>query len=150
MAELIKPCPFCGSEAKLVETSRRITKEYLIRCTNIDCTLRPKTPSFVDKDEAICRWNNRPNEFNVQKYEKLIKEDMAKVHIENQQLIAELRRTYSDVTEEEIREKAIDEFAEKLKLEFENSVGVPRLAAIYATNVINRVVEKLTEGNGYE
>jgi len=48
-------------------------------------------------------------------------------------------------TESEIRAKAIDEFAEKLKWEFKNSLGISKRVADFTTAVINMVAEQLKE-----
>lgn len=48
-------------------------------------------------------------------------------------------------TEAEIRAKAIDEFAEKLKWEFENSIGVSKRAVYFANAVIDIVAKELKE-----
>ena len=57
--ENIKPCPFCGSDAKYYEISREYTKSdnrYFISCTNNECG------AIIDMDsksEVISAWNKR-------------------------------------------------------------------------------------------
>ena len=51
---LIKPCPFCGSEAEPV----RYDGEKKIMCTNDKC-LCSRLNWFVDVREAIKDWNER-------------------------------------------------------------------------------------------
>ena len=49
------------------------------------------------------------------------------------------------VTEADIRAKAIEKFAEKLKWEFENSLGFSKRALYFANAVIDIVVKELKE-----
>ena len=56
----LKPCPFCGGEAKLQDTTYgNNISAYVVRCKNIDCDIRPATSYFRLKKEAIERWNRR-------------------------------------------------------------------------------------------
>jgi Lar family restriction alleviation protein len=48
-------------------------------------------------------------------------------------------------TESEIRAKAIDEFAEKLKWEYENSIGISQREIDFANAVTDQVAEQLKE-----
>lgn len=57
MSEL-KPCPFCGGEAKLRETSRDI---FRIECINPFCIAFDLHP-FTSKESAIKAWNTRAYE----------------------------------------------------------------------------------------
>ena len=62
----LKPCPFCGREAKIVDdTTIMYIPQYQIRCKNISCTIRPKTNWCVDKSEAIRHWNTRKPMDNI-------------------------------------------------------------------------------------
>jgi len=57
----LKPCPFCGGEADIVEMKGIINSYYirwLIYCDN-GCV---DMPPAEDKDEAIKNWNTRTKE----------------------------------------------------------------------------------------
>jgi Lar family restriction alleviation protein len=57
MPEQIKPCPFCGSEAK-IQDAFYDCMHYWVQCTNDDC----KAQSWSQEDSpdgAIERWNRR-------------------------------------------------------------------------------------------
>lgn len=49
----LKPCPFCGGEAKLMGLER--FKEYRVYCH--DCGVR--TDDFYPKHRAVEAWNRR-------------------------------------------------------------------------------------------
>lgn len=49
-----KPCPFCGGEAELRDTS---FGEYYVKCRK--CGIN--TPAFTRPDTVIKRWNRRVN-----------------------------------------------------------------------------------------
>ena len=54
--EELKPCPFCGGEAKLHEQKHReYASTYYVECKNCEC----KTIEFLNKDDACERWNTR-------------------------------------------------------------------------------------------
>lgn len=61
----LKPCPFCGSEAKLWEYPQALhthinpkkTTYYKAKCMNPDCNVWH--PSWDDQQVAIDRWNTR-------------------------------------------------------------------------------------------
>lgn len=61
----LKPCPFCGSEARLkIEVSCVDTFRYEVVCDDIFCPCYGKedddNPSgYVEKEEAIQAWNTR-------------------------------------------------------------------------------------------
>ena len=123
MAEL-KKCPFCGGEAVQTFNTRF---GYQIFCENTHCFMNEIVTQNMGKSEeaVIEAWNNRVNEFDAEKYEKLILADMERKHTEHEQLLSELKAVLSTTTEAEIRAKAIDEFAEKLLEEVEaNPVDV--------------------------
>ena len=57
MSEEIKPCPFCGSEPRIIhDILGHPWAQYRAVCTSKAC----RAP-FDDKDEAIEAWNKRPN-----------------------------------------------------------------------------------------
>ena len=59
MAEL-KPCPFCGGEAKLRETTYgNNIGAYFVYCANRDCEVSPSTGYRRFRKEAIEAWNRR-------------------------------------------------------------------------------------------
>jgi hypothetical protein len=63
----IKPCPFCGSKAKLVqheeEYCRHVELRYDVSCTNKNCYLYGGAEwYFYTPEEAINKWNERKNE----------------------------------------------------------------------------------------
>lgn len=65
MSEL-KCCPFCGGEAKICNGSNDIIgKQFLIRCKEITCTIRPKTDWHTSLEEAIKHWNTRTPMANI-------------------------------------------------------------------------------------
>lgn len=59
MSKYLKPCPFCGSEARLMQWgSSNII--YIIRCSNPDCPVPiVRNPAGSDLDEVINEWNRR-------------------------------------------------------------------------------------------
>lgn len=55
---LIKPCPFCGSEAKIVKIGHREYRPgFIIKCTAMTC--RTQTAEMQSVAEALIRWNRR-------------------------------------------------------------------------------------------
>ncbi len=61
MTEKLKPCPFCGGEAKLQELKMLDgTIIYYIICRNNSCKVQPMTHEMNTDYEAINAWNNRP------------------------------------------------------------------------------------------
>lgn len=55
---LIKPCPFCGSEAKIVKIGHREYRPgFIIKCTAMTC--RTQTVEMQSVVEALIRWNRR-------------------------------------------------------------------------------------------
>jgi Lar family restriction alleviation protein len=61
----LKPCPFCGGAAHVVDVGFLNIDSYEVRCKynvhkNTGCSGRgPHKPKIVD---AIAAWNRRPNE----------------------------------------------------------------------------------------
>lgn len=58
MVEHLKPCPFCGSEAKLYGTE---TSGYL-HCSNDDCPVQPSiyAKRIGYRGSIVDAWNARP------------------------------------------------------------------------------------------
>ena len=52
MSEKLKPCPFCGSEAKLFE----VCGLYIVKCKNPRCGIKHEA---FRKGEVISMWNTR-------------------------------------------------------------------------------------------
>ena len=55
MTTELKPCPFCGGEAK-----HRATDGYhYVICSNGDCKVMPATARYDSAEEADFAWNER-------------------------------------------------------------------------------------------
>lgn len=57
---LIKPCPFCGSEAN----SYRYGERAVVHCSNEKCTVHPEI-HCIGEDVAINEWNTRKGDTNA-------------------------------------------------------------------------------------
>lgn len=77
MSEL-KPCPFCGSEAKLYSVGLTKKKLYAIVCTK--CKVQYPF-IFADEDMAIETWNKRAEEIGVPIYDKETRHENCTVQI---------------------------------------------------------------------
>ena len=55
----LKPCPFCGGEAVLIEDKDTQGTLYQIRCNNPDCWIGAYTSFYSDKSTTITAWNTR-------------------------------------------------------------------------------------------
>lgn len=55
MSEMLKPCPFCGSEAKL----NKGKTVFWCSCENAACAC--EIGAYLKKEEAIKAWNRRVN-----------------------------------------------------------------------------------------
>ena len=53
----LKPCPFCGGEACVVESVN--TQLFRVECTNSGCYCYNTVFLFSDKKRAIEAWNRR-------------------------------------------------------------------------------------------
>ena len=53
---MLKPCPFCGCEAVLVN---EFFDDYLVMCSNSGCAV--EGPLKATSDEAETAWNARPD-----------------------------------------------------------------------------------------
>ena len=54
MTEL-KPCPFCGSEPRIIED----LSIYWVRCDSLTCGVNAKTIPYNTRENAIKAWNTR-------------------------------------------------------------------------------------------
>ena len=57
----LKPCPFCGSKAKLTHF-KWTDVIYSVKCTNCEIELES-----LDEAELIKRWNTRHDEMTIKK-----------------------------------------------------------------------------------
>lgn len=53
---VLRSCPFCGSEARLISNSK---KDHYAICRNNDCAAAIVARSFSSAKEAITAWNRR-------------------------------------------------------------------------------------------
>ena len=60
MMEKLKPCPFCGVDAKLFDTESIYGNYFWVECCGLDCPI-PEivTEDYETKQEAIRVWNTR-------------------------------------------------------------------------------------------
>lgn len=54
----LKPCPFCGSEAEIIDYKDEYL-EQIVTCRNSFCKVNPNTHFFETREEAIEAWNRR-------------------------------------------------------------------------------------------
>jgi hypothetical protein len=55
----LKPCPFCGSDAEIMESGSR-TNNFAVRCPAFDvCEISPSTDWWLERGDAIDAWNKR-------------------------------------------------------------------------------------------
>lgn len=68
MSEELKPCPFCGGEAKLLKDELGNTADmygaewWYVACSNLDCGIYAKTADRPTPQEAAKLWNRRAGE----------------------------------------------------------------------------------------
>lgn len=56
MSEELKPCPFCGGKAKLIEEKHReYPSTYIVACKGMCIRQYP----YKDKNRALEAWNRR-------------------------------------------------------------------------------------------
>lgn len=55
---ILKPCPFCGGEASVVNVSYKY-EQWFVTCDNDYCTAKPFTTEFDTPQKAIDAWNMR-------------------------------------------------------------------------------------------
>lgn len=62
MSDELKPCPFCGGEAKIESTSDQmghlVLTGYIVRCSQCWCAPKPNNYDG-NRQNAIDRWNAR-------------------------------------------------------------------------------------------
>jgi Lar family restriction alleviation protein len=66
MSVELKPCPFCGGEAEMVDARKLLVVSkysyiipYSVRCSNRKCGVKPYTEYSGTEQEAIDAWNRR-------------------------------------------------------------------------------------------
>lgn len=60
----LKPCPFCGAEAEIVDrenTNPQGGRQFTARCTNPKCICKPTTWR-VSLYDVVSLWNHRATE----------------------------------------------------------------------------------------
>jgi len=63
MVSELKPCPFCGSDARMWPSHTKADKNgsyEIVGCSNVDCFIEPTTDEYLPYEEAVQRWNTRP------------------------------------------------------------------------------------------
>lgn len=67
-SDILKPCPFCGSEAVYFEdvryrdTPSELWMVYGVKCSNRDCIMDQEQKFYRNQFEAKRAWNKRMNE----------------------------------------------------------------------------------------
>lgn len=60
MPNKLKPCPFCGGKARIVDfMNYDYEKRFEVCCSNMDCFILPHTRESATKQKAIEAWNRR-------------------------------------------------------------------------------------------
>jgi hypothetical protein len=80
MSKELKECPFCGSEAKLVQEptlgSDSMTEYYRVGCTNNDCEMGNPDALYdvgeLNKEAIINDWNTRAESETEQKLKEAV------------------------------------------------------------------------------
>lgn len=69
----LKPCPFCGGEAKLHQTTYgNNIAAYVVWCGNRNCDVSPTTRYRRFRKEAIEAWNRRAEDEELEFTRKFI------------------------------------------------------------------------------
>ena len=56
----LKPCPFCGGEAKVLYVSHMGRSEWRVYCYDtVGCVFNPRTPWYRSRYYAVRKWNRR-------------------------------------------------------------------------------------------
>ena len=59
----LKPCPFCGREAKIEYDRDERTTYFWVTCNNRHCPVRPYSEgNFNSAEDAIEAWNTRADD----------------------------------------------------------------------------------------
>ena len=61
MSDKLKPCPFCGGEAELVEHNEGLVF-YFVRCKNENCFAGAADVRHFSKETLVEAWNRRAND----------------------------------------------------------------------------------------
>lgn len=125
MSEIkLKPCPFCGSDRNYTLERNHFGEKFVsISCT--ECHISQTGSEFKTKEEAIQHWNTRKPMDKVIPIAtiNISKEDMQEIIDEKMKEI----ELGIELDIQEIRNKAIDEFVEKIIYICENNaIGYDR------------------------
>ena len=57
----LKPCPFCGGKAEILEIGRTDREKQVVKvyCTNAACICSQRNIGFLGQEEAVKAWNTR-------------------------------------------------------------------------------------------
>ena len=58
----LKPCPFCGAEAKISKEKQYRANPYYVICINTECDCYAMTQRFATPYLAMKAWNRRAND----------------------------------------------------------------------------------------
>lgn len=58
-AEGLKPCPFCGSTPRLVNSGWLFGKRFWMECSYERCPVMLMTGQFYFRDDCVKAWNTR-------------------------------------------------------------------------------------------
>lgn len=53
----LKPCPFCGSQPKIIGNKTLVNNRIV--CNSPDCDMSVETVFYTTREEAIDTWNTR-------------------------------------------------------------------------------------------
>lgn len=104
----LKPCPFCGGEAEMIDvnasTYERKRTIYRVECKNgIECPGMPGTRGYDTEREAAAAWNTRAPQEPAEKRNQL--RDLFKPTPEQQK---RWRESYEKITEKLKKERCCD------------------------------------------
>jgi len=58
-AHTLQACPFCGGKGEVVVCPYAGITYFKARCSGTTCFVKPETPLFIRKEQAMDVWNNR-------------------------------------------------------------------------------------------
>lgn len=61
----LKPCPFCGGEAKTAEYDSMYLHGFEIHCVNEECHISVGTYVYPTEAEAAEAWNTRTDDYRA-------------------------------------------------------------------------------------